>query len=157
MKDRFSHFFLIVSFVFLMCINASAQIETEFIVNPAGTNGTGNYSVSIGEPVVGFGTGASVGFLSSADTLTTNVSKIETVENAFLKIFPNPSNSTLNFSSQQLIVSIFLFDAQGKEVLSESFSALQTSLNVSALQKGIYLGRVVFANDQSQLIKIIKE
>lgn len=65
-----------------------------------------------------------------------------------LNIFPNPANSELNFSlnMKQSILSIKLFDMQGKEVLYKYISDTETNhykLDVSELSEGNYIVQLV--------------
>lgn len=72
-----------------------------------------------------------------------------------LKIYPNPSNNTWNFSHTTTIDSIELFDTTGKVVKSMQPNAMQCSIDGSDLSQGVYFVKVKSGLDFA-VEKIIK-
>lgn len=60
-----------------------------------------------------------------------------------LQVYPNPASTslTLKFEAQKPI-AIEIYDILGKKVLSAQHNALESKIDVSALQNGIYIIRV---------------
>lgn len=71
-------------------------------------------------------------------------------------VFPNPSTRMWHISAQQPIVSVMVFDMAGKLVLSQAAGSLQTSVDNTKLQRGLYLATVQTAS-ATTTIKLIKE
>lgn len=69
-------------------------------------------------------------------------------------IFPNPSSSYFNFESQDLVQSIVICDALGKEVLNFSPNAQSFVVDLSELSSGIYFVRCTSAR-QSVVKRLI--
>ncbi|MFC4818317.1 MULTISPECIES: T9SS type A sorting domain-containing protein [unclassified Flavobacterium] len=72
------------------------------------------------------------------------------------KMYPNPVNYTINFSSEKSINFIEIYTINGQKLIDIKPNSLQFSLDVSQLSKGIYLGTVT-SGDEKTPIKIIKE
>ena len=74
-----------------------------------------------------------------------------------IQVYPNPTNGILNvvFESNET-ATIELFDVTGKLVLSEASNSSKTVMDVSNIEKGIYILKTV-QNNVSQLQKIIVE
>ncbi|NLO69678.1 MAG: T9SS type A sorting domain-containing protein [Porphyromonadaceae bacterium] len=63
-----------------------------------------------------------------------------------VSIYPNPARDILNIHSDEPIESLALYDAQGRCVLSKSnLSAQSTTIDVSSLDKGIYMLKLLTA------------
>jgi len=83
----------------------------------------------------------------------TNISSLEN-ENVIYKVFPNPTQSSLNIISNEIINSIKIIDIAGKTIFSDSYSfpTKFLKLEISNFEKGVYL---IVINNQSH-IKFIK-
>jgi hypothetical protein len=57
-----------------------------------------------------------------------------------LQIAPNPAFNSIKVSVHLVLnqSTLYIFDAFGKEIITQPFSGLQTDINVSSLSKGIY-------------------
>lgn len=66
--------------------------------------------------------------------------------------YPNPINDDLNFS--QIVSEAYIYSISGQELLSVSNT---NSLNLRALQEGIYLLRVQIPGGESFIKKIVKQ
>ncbi|WGD34252.1 T9SS type A sorting domain-containing protein [Olleya sp. YS] len=72
------------------------------------------------------------------------------------KVYPNPTSSEWNISSDQNINSIVLFDVLGKQVLTLTPNASKVTINSSALNTGLYFAKLSSDNG-SKTVKLIKE
>ncbi|WP_347374081.1 GEVED domain-containing protein [Aequorivita sp. Q41] len=75
-------------------------------------------------------------------------------ENTF-KVYPNPVNALLNISAAKAINTIQVFDLAGKKVFSESPRSRTSQINVSGLEPGVYLMKLI-SDDSVSLVKVIK-
>lgn len=83
------------------------------------------------------------------DYLTVGV-KENSKESIELAVFPNPSNSYINFNTASPEASkIIAYDVTGKIVLTENFENGKVKLDVSNLIGGIYLYTVTDKNNQT--------
>jgi hypothetical protein len=83
------------------------------------------------------------------DYLTVGV-KENSKESIELAVFPNPSNSFINFNTTSLEASkIIAYDVTGKIVLTENFENGKVKLDVSNFIGGIYLYTVIDKNNQT--------
>lgn len=71
-------------------------------------------------------------------------------------VYPNPTSSELNVSAAKNISKIELFNILGQRVHSETVQANQKQLNISNLQKGVYVMEVTIEN-ATQSFKIVKQ
>ncbi|QBN20376.1 T9SS type A sorting domain-containing protein [Flavobacterium nackdongense] len=71
-------------------------------------------------------------------------------------VYPNPTSGQLNLSAAQNISKVALFNILGQKVLSETIEANQRQLNISNLQKGLYVMEVTI-DDATQTFKIVKQ
>lgn len=70
-----------------------------------------------------------------------------------ISIYPNPANDFIIINSQLKIDQFELLDLTGRTILSDKFGSGQNRIDVSQVNKGIYLLRV-FSGDQSKAMKI---
>ena len=80
------------------------------------------------------------------------VSEILAIEEVkdVISLYPNPSQGSLNIDSKFPISEISILDQTGK--LMMNFHHVQKSIDVSALDKGLYFLKI----DNEQVIKFIK-
>lgn len=82
------------------------------------------------------------------DYLTVSISET-TKTDIDLSVFPNPSNSGINFNTTSLEVNkIMVYDLQGKIVTTESFDNGNVKLDVSHLMNAVYIYTVIGKNNQ---------
>ncbi len=81
------------------------------------------------------------GTFSSVEVDAGNVSALDEKEFVPVSLFPNPTDGivTIDVSSLSGKVQVRIFDMQSKEILSQSCSASQTTINISAFDIGTYL------------------
>jgi uncharacterized repeat protein (TIGR02543 family) len=77
---------------------------------------------------------------------------ITEIENASIKIYPNPANDILNFS---LETSFEIIDLQGKAVLKSDM--VVKSVNISSLPSDIYFLKIMQGKAEIKSFKIIKK
>ena len=71
-------------------------------------------------------------------------------------IFPNPSIGIFDIKSKNLISKIEITDLLGKTIYSEKINAMQTKIDLSNHEKGIYFC-VLFCNNETIIVKISVE
>ena len=84
-----------------------------------------------------------------------NVLSINDLSDNTFMIYPNPVENTLNVSAGGVVDSVSIFDLTGREVLRAMPKAESFSLDVSNLNKGLYLVTVK-AGKQELTTKLVK-
>ncbi len=75
-----------------------------------------------------------------------------------IKLYPNPSEDLLQIDSKSaLIKELIMWDANGKEVFRNNYSAAHLTIDLSTLRKGTYLVRIISADGRSATKKYLKE
>ena len=69
---------------------------------------------------------------------------------------PNPARDQFSVEAKKVISRIEIFNTAGQNVLSKNMNALKSNIDVSSLQKGIYLMRASIEN-KTATFRIIKE
>jgi hypothetical protein len=87
----------------------------------------------------------------SATILGTNDSNL-----AKVSLFPNPATSSININADEPLESVRIFNVLGQEVINITTSDRNVSVDISSLQRGVYLADVV-TSVGSKTIKFIKE
>ena len=84
-----------------------------------------------------------------------NLSGLSSITDLGLTVYPNPTTSILNLEGMHTTDIIQLFDLQGKLMLTGN---LQTNtLDISTLEKGVYLLRITRDGKHVQTTKILKD
>lgn len=86
-------------------------------------------------------------------TPATSINKFKNIE---FKLFPNPTSDVLNLSASKNISSIQMYNSLGQEVINKNIKALSAYLNISELNKGIYMINVTI-DGQTQTFKFLKQ
>jgi hypothetical protein len=73
-----------------------------------------------------------------------------------VKVYPNPTNSIVNITSDFIIESIELYDIQGRILFTSMENNNQSILDISSKSKGIYFLKIKTENG-SKVEKVIKE
>jgi hypothetical protein len=93
-----------------------------------------------------------IGFANSKDN-----TGFEIIENTSHKVFPNPCQNSLTIQfANEKTVNLQLSNITGKLLFSEHFKGTSTSIDMSDLQKGIYLLKII-ENTNYYVYKIIKK
>jgi cyanophycinase-like exopeptidase len=73
------------------------------------------------------------------------------------KVYPNPFQDRLVFSSQAIISSVQLYDLNGNIILASKIFKTFISLDTTHLSSGIYLAKVNFENGKITTLKVLKK
>src|SRR5690554_653260 len=84
-------------------------------------------------------------------TLSTN-----DLDLAYLKYYPNPTDSELNISYVETITKIEMFNVSGQRVLSKEFDANEVKVDLSGFGSGTYMVRIK-TETASQFVKVVKK
>lgn len=143
----------------LLCSLASAiGVSAQEVVSTQGdtySNSNATLSFTIGETVINTATDGittlTQGFHQSKWTF---VGLKDYSPNYEVIIFPNPTEDVLNIKTEQHEnVSYTLYDLQGKLVLQNQLTAVQTPIQVSHLAPGSYS---LILNDKTKVLKTFK-
>ena len=64
-------------------------------------------------------------------------------ETASIRLFPNPAEDYINIIiPPNILVSIFLTDLEGQELIEKNISSDEIKLDVSSIKSGVYLVRI---------------
>lgn len=78
-----------------------------------------------------------------------------TAEKSELKVAPNPFDQFLSISSEAMIQTLTLRDAQGKVVLQQKSNSNKLEVETASLQSGVYFLEVLTTNG-IELVKVVK-
>ncbi|WP_196888972.1 T9SS type A sorting domain-containing protein [Aureivirga sp. CE67] len=81
-----------------------------------------------------------------------NISELE-IEG--LKIYPNPMNDILNFTSNETIQTIKIMDVLGKVIFEKSIQSKVGTINVSKLKVGVYY-LLISSENKTNSLKVLK-
>ncbi len=73
-----------------------------------------------------------------------------------IKVFPNPTNSTININGNNTIKTIELYDNQGRVLVTKEVNANQTNLDISGYTNGVYFVKIT-TDAGIKLEKVIKD
>ena len=72
------------------------------------------------------------------------------------KVYPNPTANSWNFiSSNETIISIEVYDILGKRITLKSPNDLNTSIDATGLNQGVYFAKIATTSSE-ETIKVIK-
>jgi len=95
-------------------------------------------------------------------TVNQNVSPcagIQELESANISVYPNPSTGIVNFDITSELagnVSLEMYDAIGKLVVKEELTKEHTVLNLSKLEEGIYIFKMIRNNGDVKIGRFVK-
>lgn len=79
------------------------------------------------------------------------------VKNSVISLYPNPAMDVVNISlTKNETIQVCIFDLQGRQVYSQLISKIKAEINISHLQKGIYLIEIKENNNVVSIQKIVK-
>jgi hypothetical protein len=85
----------------------------------------------------------------------TNVSGLTHFEEEGIKLYPNPSSTWINLEGLQFDDQVCLIDLQGKTIFNGEVPT--DKLDISHLDKGVYLLQVIRSGKHIQTVKMIKD
>ena len=86
---------------------------------------------------------------------TTGVLASETIETSTFAVYPNPSNGVFNFATQEA-VAVTIMDLTGKVVFTAKEINNGEAINLSNLQKGMYIAKIIGATAERTEKLVIK-
>ena len=82
---------------------------------------------------------------------------IANAANKAFRVYPNPVSSNLYIESDADISEIRILDASGRYVRSEYATGNKETYNLSGLQEGMYIVRLLLSNGETETRRIIKD
>lgn len=82
--------------------------------------------------------------------------KAVNLHDAFISAFPNPTGGLITVSSAEELTSLVLLTVTGQELISLTPSALQSTLDLRSMSRGVYVLQAYSASGSSQ-VKVILE
>ncbi|MDQ0780563.1 hypothetical protein QF044_000417 [Chryseobacterium sp. W4I1] len=92
--------------------------------------------------------------ISNDDLSTHDISKLAKI---LIKYYPNPAKEVLNFTSDERMEEINIYDAAGKKVLTNRVDADNGNINVSRLSNGMYIISGKTEKGNTEPFKMIKK
>jgi hypothetical protein len=139
-----------------VCVSAQEVVSTQ---GGSYTNSSGSIDFTIGEVVINTGSDGSNDLTQGFHQTNWNFVSIEDhVPSYEAIIFPNPTSEILTIKTSTFEnVTYALYDAQGKLVIQDKLSSLQTAIQVSQLAPGAYT--FILNNDAQNLktFQLIKQ
>ncbi|MDN3725133.1 T9SS type A sorting domain-containing protein [Aequorivita sp. SDUM287046] len=89
------------------------------------------------------------------DLSTLGLEEINTLEESII-FYPNPVNHSIHLKSKYLLETIGVYNMNGQKLLFKNINAFQTDIDLSFLNKGVFILQVEDTKG-NQTIKIIKE
>jgi hypothetical protein len=80
--------------------------------------------------------------LDNVEIFPTPQANVSKFNDTFFTLSPNPAKNVLNLSASKTISKIEVFNVMGQKVLTKFINTLTGSVNISKLDKGIYLMNV---------------
>lgn len=151
--------YLLILFL-LFTIGLKAQIIERFVFNSCGNTATNNgitLRTNIGEPIVtkkgNANTMLSQGLLPGSFEIINSSSNTTISSNpSSIIVYPNPSNSIINFTNNTIIKMVEVENLVGQKVISQINS--NNTLDISNLTQGVFI--IKFYDNQNHIISISK-
>ena len=148
LKNTLLFFSLLTS----VCVSAQEVVATQ---GDSYTNSSGSIDFTVGELIINTGTDGANDLTQGFHQTNWNFVSIDDhVPSYEAIIFPNPTSAILNIRTGSFEnVTYTLYDAQGKLVLQDKLSSVQTPIQVSQLAPGSYS---LTLNNETQNLKTFK-
>lgn len=85
-----------------------------------------------------------------------NLSITSSENQADIVLYPNPSNHSFNLQSPQPLHSFSLYDLQGRKVKQGHLNT-NNPIDISGLENGVYLVKVISGSQKQQVLKLVVE
>lgn len=93
---------------------------------------------------------------NNANTTFTVLGTSDINKDLAVRMYPNPASESINVQAASELQTIYLYDVQGRIIISKAVVGSNTTLDISFLPKGMYFVKVL-AEGGAALKKIIKE
>lgn len=104
-----------------------------------------------------FGQGAFPGYGQALDfTIDVGALQTSTFDKNALSVYPIPAKEVLNIEYKTALNSVKVFNILGQEVLSQKVDVNELQVNISSLNKGVYMVKL-FTEETQHSFKIVKE
>jgi hypothetical protein len=80
---------------------------------------------------------------------------VDAIASSVVKLFPNPASQVVYIQGD--VQKVIVFNTLGQQVLEESGSDKNTSINIASLQSGLYLVQVTDAKGITSMLKFVKQ
>lgn len=77
----------------------------------------------------------------------------ETKDNSVVTIYPNPTSNLLFIESSDIIISVIIVDINSKIVFSEKMSSNTSTINIGALNSGMYFIKMMSSSNSNFIVK----
>jgi len=104
--------------------------------------GDGSYVITNIDSTETYAQGGQFGLTEIKTFCVGTPNNITSIEKEQIKIYPNPTNGNINISSEEIINKIEIYNIIGECVVSKNLNNINTTINLSNLQKGIYFIKI---------------
>ncbi len=84
------------------------------------------------------------------------ITAAQDIANQFIRMYPNPAGSVLRIKSDFPVTSIEIFDMRGNTVLHIDTDRQDSNVNISSLEPGPYLVRIIRDDGAGEIFHLIK-
>jgi len=149
------------TFIFFLLLTSACVTAQEIVATQGDsyTNSSGSIDFTIGEVIINAGTDGANDLTQGFHQTNWNFVSIEDHVSSYEAIiFPNPTSAILNIRTGSFEnVTYTLYDAQGKLVLQDKLSSVQTPIQVSQLAPGSYSLTLSTATQNLKTFQLIKQ
>ena len=94
--------------------------------------------------------------LDNVEVFPTPAASINKFEDAEFSLSPNPAKEVLNLKASKAISNIEIYNVMGQKILAKKINAVNNSIDISKLNKGMYLMNVTI-DSTTESYRFIKE
>ena len=94
--------------------------------------------------------------LDNVEVFPTPAASINKFEDANFSLSPNPAKEVLNLKASKAISNIEIYNVMGQKILAKKINAVNNSIDISKLNKGMYLMNVTI-DSITESYRFIKE
>lgn len=109
-------------------LNSIMILETTYTDSP----GYGDFSYQV-NAVYYFGESG------HSETSTVHISGIEENTLKYISLYPNPAKEKINITSDIELYNLYIFNSEGRQIMNQNYVTENYSIDVSALNSGLYL------------------
>ena len=153
---------LLLLFIGTALAGNAQSVERE-VVSSGGdfySNGTGQLSTTVGEPVIATAAGGGNELTQGFQQTNITITGIEDFKTDFeMNVFPNPTSDFVNITVENLKenLSFSIYTVEGKLVMTNKLIALSTKLDIATYVKGTYFLKVTDGTALMKTYKILKQ